>query len=340
MITEKFDICDEVLTQLRKIVRAMDMHSRQLQRNHTLTGAQLVLLRELVRHDGIAMGALARRVSLSHATVTGIVDRLERRGFVERLRNGKDRRQVLLSSTEAGRSMVEQAPALFQEQFITALRGLPQREQTQILTSLSHLATMMEGSPLPPANRPEDIVQSEPDGFLASCQMLLEGETAPERGKPASKPAATILVVRSEASLPEPVAMESLVQFLHKHLHPYEDTVEDIRQGLAYAFSPDAGRGGFVLLAFVGERLAGALVMLDTGMSGYVPEHLLLFVAVDEAMRGRGIGAQLIENARRHCRGDIKLHVEYHNPARRLYERMGFVSKYAEMRLANESRNL
>lgn len=118
-------LCDDVLAQLRRIVRAMDVHSQQLRRKHALTAPQLVLLREVVKHEHIAIGTLARLASLSNATVTGIIDRLEQRGLVERVRNGQDRRQVLVSSTDTGKALAGQAPALFQEQFITALGGLP-----------------------------------------------------------------------------------------------------------------------------------------------------------------------------------------------------------------------
>ena len=72
--------------------------------------------------------------------------------------------------------------------------------------------------------------------------------------------------------------------------------------------------------------------MLRTGMKGYVPENLLVFVAVDPALRGRGVGEQLVRKAIELADGDIKLHVERQNPAKRLYERLGFASKYAEMR--------
>ncbi|MBI2842824.1 MAG: GNAT family N-acetyltransferase [Armatimonadetes bacterium] len=123
-----------------------------------------------------------------------------------------------------------------------------------------------------------------------------------------------------------------LTLFLHNNLKPYEDTVEDIERGLDYALSTEAGKGGFVLLAEDDNRLVGALVMLRTGMKGYVPENLLLFVAVDPAARGNGIGRRLCETAIASCDGDISLHVEYDNPAKRLYERIGFKSKYAEMR--------
>ena len=124
----------------------------------------------------------------------------------------------------------------------------------------------------------------------------------------------------------------NLAVFLHENLKPYEDTTDDIERGLDYALSHQPGKGGFVLLAEVDQKPAGALVMLRTGMKGYVPENLLLFVAVDNQKRGQGIGTTLCRKATAECEGDICLHVEYENPAKRLYERLGFTSKYAEMR--------
>jgi len=73
--------------------------------------------------------------------------------------------------------------------------------------------------------------------------------------------------------------------------------------------------------------------MLHTGMEGYVPKYLLLFVSVAPELRSRGLGRKLIELATSNLDGEVKLHVEYDNPAKRLYERIGFESKYAEMRL-------
>ena len=123
-----------------------------------------------------------------------------------------------------------------------------------------------------------------------------------------------------------------VVQFLHNTMRPYEDTVEDIQRGLDYTFSPDKGKGGFLLLAKLNGQLSGALVMLNTGMKGYVPEHLLLFVSVAPEARRKGVGQALVERAIQECEGDVELHVEYDNPAKRLYERVGFTNKYADMR--------
>ncbi len=141
-----------------------------------------------------------------------------------------------------------------------------------------------------------------------------------------------LIDVRRDEDFPAWLDRDGLVEFLHTSLKPYEDAPPDIAAGIDYALSDAPGRGGFVVLAAEDERLLGALVMLDTGMTGYIPENLLLFVAVSPAARGRGLGRRIIEHAVARCDGAVKLHVEYDNPAKRLYERLGFTSKYAEMR--------
>lgn len=151
-------------------------------------------------------------------------------------------------------------------------------------------------------------------------------------GMQQTTPAAEIVSFDRPEALPSWLDMDSLVAFLHHALKPYEDTPEDIRRGIEYALSDDPAKGGFVLVAHQEQRLLGALVMLRTAMGGYIPANILLFVAVDPATRGQGLGRRLVEQALEACDGPIKLHVEYDNPAKRLYERIGFTSKYAELR--------
>jgi len=138
---------------------------------------------------------------------------------------------------------------------------------------------------------------------------------------------------------PEGVSREALAAFLHESLKPYEDPLPVVLDGIDYALGGKKCGGGFVLLALEGHRLVGALVVLNTHMRGYVPGNLLLFVAVSPESRGRGIGGELVRRALSGCAGDVKLHVEHDNPARRLYERCGFVSKYMEMRWCGEPDN-
>ena len=141
-----------------------------------------------------------------------------------------------------------------------------------------------------------------------------------------------IHVVRRQSRLPHWAARDDLAHFLHETMRPYEDTIEDIHRALDYAFSSNNGNGGFLVLGELNEELVGAVVMLNTGMKGFIPETVLLFVSVSPEMRGSGLGGKLIRRALDEADGNVKLHVEYDNPARRLYERIGFTSKYAEMR--------
>jgi ribosomal protein S18 acetylase RimI-like enzyme len=144
------------------------------------------------------------------------------------------------------------------------------------------------------------------------------------------------LRVDSYQELPEWLSREELGTFLHESLKPYEDPLPIVLDGLDYALGDDPCRDGFVVLGHDKEKLLGAVVMLDTRMSGYVPENLLLFIAVEPDARGRGIGGALLRRVFEESEGEVKLHVEHDNPARRLYERNGFKSKYLEMRWTGE----
>lgn len=122
------------------------------------------------------------------------------------------------------------------------------------------------------------------------------------------------------------------IDFLFTHLDRFGDPKKDIQKCLDYAFSNEKSEGGFALAAFHNNHLVGALIMNKTGMGNYIPDWVLVYVAVDASYRGQGFGKQIIEKAFAETDGNVKLHVEYDNPAKRLYERLGFTNKYAEMR--------
>lgn len=136
----------------------------------------------------------------------------------------------------------------------------------------------------------------------------------------------------NESDFNEKLTREQYVEFLHTHLDQFGDSKEAINKCIDFAFGKDGKLGGFLLAAYYEEKLVGALIINNTGMSGYIPEHILVYVAVDGSYRGKGFGKEVVEYALNECPGDVKLHVEYENPAKRLYERIGFTTKYAEMR--------
>ena len=140
-------------------------------------------------------------------------------------------------------------------------------------------------------------------------------------------------IIRSSSGFPDGLSRETFVAFLVEHLVYYGDPPEDINSALDYVFSDSDGRGGVLIATVVDDALAGAMVVTDTGMSGFIPEHHLVYFAVDSSLRGRGLGTKMINVMAEVCPGSIALHVEPDNPARALYERLGFTTKYVEMRL-------
>ncbi|KUK94923.1 MAG: Acetyltransferase [Thermotogales bacterium 46_20] len=141
-----------------------------------------------------------------------------------------------------------------------------------------------------------------------------------------------ITILRTDQDLEETFGREGLIDFLFVHLGKYGDSREAIENSIDYAFSNEKGKGGFILVAQDQDEIVGALVINDTGMEGYIPEHVLVYVAVHEDTRGLGIGGMLIESAKELCDGNIALHVEKDNPARNLYKKLGFDESYLEMR--------
>lgn len=124
-----------------------------------------------------------------------------------------------------------------------------------------------------------------------------------------------------------------VADFLFQHLDQYGDPKEDIMRCLDYALDQSDEKGGFAVLAREEGKIVGTAVLNRTGMSGYIPDNILVYIAVDASQRGKGLGKKLMKTAIDLAKGDIALHVEPDNPARILYEKLGFSNKYLEMRL-------
>lgn len=142
---------EEILRSLRQIMRAVDLHSRRLSSEYGLTGPQLVTLQELRRRGSTSASVLARAIHLSGPTMTGILKRLENRELITRERSLRDRRNVEVRLTEAGRNVLERAPSPLQERFLRELDGLEEFERLQILATLKRVAAMMDAECLPVA---------------------------------------------------------------------------------------------------------------------------------------------------------------------------------------------
>ncbi|MBU0486794.1 MAG: GNAT family N-acetyltransferase [Bacteroidetes bacterium] len=126
--------------------------------------------------------------------------------------------------------------------------------------------------------------------------------------------------------------MNELVNFLYGSLDEFRDEKHDIAKAIEYALGMNGRPGGLIIQAKQEGAIAGAVVLNKTGMQGYIPENILVFIAVKKDFRGKGLGRILMERAFESTSGAIALHVEPNNPARFLYEKLGFTNKYLEMR--------
>ncbi|ADK80141.1 transcriptional regulator, MarR family [Sediminispirochaeta smaragdinae DSM 11293] len=140
---EHYDISYDVLVTLRRIIRAIDMHSKRLGKEYGLTGPQLMILKEIRSGTDITIGHVAKKVSLSQATVTNIIDRLEKRGMVTRERSTLDKRRVIVRTTDKAEEILKTNPSVLQADFINSFQTLETWEQNLILSSLQRIATMM-----------------------------------------------------------------------------------------------------------------------------------------------------------------------------------------------------
>jgi GNAT superfamily N-acetyltransferase len=146
-------------------------------------------------------------------------------------------------------------------------------------------------------------------------------------------------IIKKQEDFPQLAPRLKFLEFLYKNLDEYRDKKSDIDKAIDYAFSDAKGKGGFVLTAIQDGKLIGGAVVNKTGMSGYIPHYILVYISTHKEYRGQGIGRKIIEKVKQECPGDIALHVEYDNPAVNLYKKAGFKSKYAEMRYKNKVNN-
>ncbi len=138
------DVSYDILIALRKIIRAIELHSKKLERTYGLTVPQLLLLKEIGNGREVSASRLAEAMSMSKATVTTIIDRMEAHGFVHRKRSKSDKRFVFVQATDKALKILEENPSILQENFVKKLEALEAWEKTLILSSIQRISAMMK----------------------------------------------------------------------------------------------------------------------------------------------------------------------------------------------------
>jgi DNA-binding MarR family transcriptional regulator len=139
---------DEILVALRRITRAIDLHSKSLQKKTGLTTSQLLVMEIINKLGSPSPSTIAREMVLSQATVTTLLDRLAKNQLVVRVKSHQDKRSVTVDLTERGKALMSHAPELLQAGFLNEYRKLPDWQRNLLIASLQQIAYLMDAEQL------------------------------------------------------------------------------------------------------------------------------------------------------------------------------------------------
>jgi DNA-binding MarR family transcriptional regulator len=134
----------EIMQSLRRIFKAIQDYSYDVSDKFGTTGPQLWALKTISQNESLPLGELGRRMYLHPSTITGLIDRLEKKDLVERDRDQTDRRVIKLLLTSKGKGLVKRAPNPIQGKMIYGLRKLKRKELNSIHHSVQKLVEVME----------------------------------------------------------------------------------------------------------------------------------------------------------------------------------------------------
>jgi DNA-binding MarR family transcriptional regulator len=135
---------DAIVQGLRRVVKALEAYSRDVESTYGVTGPQLWALKTLERVGPLPVSKLGEELAVHQTSASILVSRLERRGLLKRVRSDKDRRIVLLSLTRAGRAIAARAPEAAQGRLMHGLLAMSEAEVHHIRTSVDRIVIAME----------------------------------------------------------------------------------------------------------------------------------------------------------------------------------------------------
>ena len=142
--TSRDVVISETMQALRRIIKALQDYSQKVSHQFGITGPQLWVLKTLSQNGDLALGELSKRMYLHPSTITGLVDRLEKKDLVSRRRDEEDRRVITIHLTSKGTSLIKKAPHPIQGKMVYGLRRLKKHELHSIFNAVQKLTEIME----------------------------------------------------------------------------------------------------------------------------------------------------------------------------------------------------
>jgi DNA-binding MarR family transcriptional regulator len=141
---ESADVIAEIVFQIKRLIQAEEYHTKALNKEYQVSAPQLNCLMALFKNGPLPPSQIARHILVESSTVTGVIDRLEQKGFVKRIRSSQDRRKIFIELTDSGRMLASFAPPPVQLKLHDGLKKLNYRELEKILEVLSMLTGLMD----------------------------------------------------------------------------------------------------------------------------------------------------------------------------------------------------
>ena len=134
----------EIINQIRRLMQAGEIYSKELNKKYRVSAPQLHCLLALYEKGHLPPSRIARLIMVKSSTVTGIIDRLEQKDLVKRVRNSPDRRVINVELTGTGKTLAQNAPSPIQQKIVDGLKKLPESKIEQIVHSLNMLTGMLD----------------------------------------------------------------------------------------------------------------------------------------------------------------------------------------------------
>ena len=157
MSLENEKVIKEIVGAIRRLVKAVYMDTSKMSRQYGLTGSQSGVLRCLIQDGPQSSAELSRQLHVTPSNITGIIDRLEKKGLVERIRKEGDRRIAIIKLTEDGEALSKQLPDPIEIKLISELADLEPGQVQKLGNSMTHILNLIDASHL--ADTPLELNQ-------------------------------------------------------------------------------------------------------------------------------------------------------------------------------------
>ena len=138
------DDLSAIVQGLRRVTRAIELYSQDVQRSFGFTGPQLWALKNLLRDGPLTPGQLAVSLAVDQSSVSGLLKRLEQKGLITRTRAAEDLRSVRIHLSPAGRTLAQRAPQAAQGRLLHALNGMSRSRVRSLRRAIDTVVASME----------------------------------------------------------------------------------------------------------------------------------------------------------------------------------------------------